>query len=116
MTTVLHPTGVRLPLSEWWQPRTPAAPLFGGETYDEARDSVRLVGQLGATFDVMRDGQERTLVELASAVRKLTGKRASEASVSARLRDLRKEKFGGHNVQHRNSGGGLWYYRLIVRP
>lgn len=117
MTTVPLATGHRVPLSEWWQPRTQAAaaPAFGGETYDEARDGARLRGQLAATFSVMSDGQERTLLELAAAVRKLTGKRASEASVSARLRDMRKTKYGGHLVEHRNDGGGLWYYRLTVR-
>lgn len=118
MTTVpLTLAGQRVPLAEWWQPRQApdAAPAFGGETYDEERDGARLKGQLLATYQVMSDGQERTLVELAAAVRKLTGKRASEASVSARLRDLRKDKYGGHNVEHRNAGGGLWYYRLEVR-
>jgi hypothetical protein len=118
MTTVpLTLAGERIPLAQWWQPRqqTTASPAFGGETYDEARDGARLRGQLLATYQVMADGRERTLVELAAAVRKLTGKRASEASVSARLRDLRKTKYGGHSVHHRNDGGGLWYYRLEVR-
>lgn len=91
------------------------APDFGGITYDPARDGARLTGQLAAVFQVMRDGRERTLVDLAGEVCKLTGRRASEAAVSARIRDLRKAQFGGHRVDHRNAGGGLWYYRLTVR-
>jgi len=38
-----------------------------------------------------------------------------EASVSARLRDLRKEKFGGHVVERRAVKRGLFEYRVIVR-
>jgi hypothetical protein len=37
-----------------------------------------------------------------------------EASVSARLRDLRKTKFGGHEVERQNLGGGRWVYRLVL--
>ena len=37
-----------------------------------------------------------------------------EASVSARLRDLRKAKFGGHEIERRYVGDGLWEYRMIV--
>lgn len=95
------------------RPYTPAS--FGGDTYEPARDEARLTGQLAAVFEVMKDGRERSLVELATAVGNLMGRRASEAAVSARIRDLRKAQFGGHQVDHRNTGGGLWVYRLTVR-
>lgn len=103
-----------VPLAEHWGPRTPA-PTFGGKTYDADRDEARLKGQLRATFQVMSDGRWWTLVELAAAVSKLYGRRVSEAAISARIRDLRKPKFGGHKVEPDNRGGGLWYYRLTVR-
>jgi hypothetical protein len=38
-----------------------------------------------------------------------------EASVSARLRDLRKPRFGGHLVERRRVSGGLFEYRLQRR-
>jgi hypothetical protein len=33
-------------------------------------------------------------------------------SVSARVRDLRKDKFGSHRVDRRYAGNGVWEYRL----
>ena len=63
-----------------------------------------------AVFDAMRDGQWRTL----EAISMSTG--APQASVSARLRDFRKEKFGGHHVERRRMKelGGLFEYRLAL--
>lgn len=80
---------------------------FDGKTYDVARDGVRLKGQLCRVFDAMRSGEWFTLSRLADRVG------GSEAGVSARIRDLRKEKFGGHVIERRNAGGGLWEYRLV---
>jgi hypothetical protein len=39
-----------------------------------------------------------------------------EASISARLRDFRKEQFGKHVVERRRRSQGQWEYRLIVVP
>lgn len=89
---------------------TPAA--FGGKTYEPARDEARLTGQLAATRQAMSDGRWWTLADLAREVGRLLGRRASEAAISARIRDLRKPQFGGHQVTPRNEGGGLWVYRL----
>jgi len=33
-------------------------------------------------------------------------------SISARVRDLRKDQFGGHDVQRRYAGNGVWEYKL----
>lgn len=57
----------------------------------------------------MSDAKWRTLGEVA----KETG--APEASISARLRDLRKEKFGGYLVERKYHGDGLWAYRVMQR-
>lgn len=84
-------------------------PAFGGETYEPARDGDRLRAQLGRTRAVMLDGEWHTLHELAAR----TGD--PEASVSARLRDLRKPKFGGWIVEREYVADGLWRYRLL-RP
>jgi hypothetical protein len=84
-------------------------PTFDGATYDAHRDYVRLKGQLLRVFEHMKDGQWRSL---ASIVLYCGG---TEASISARLRDLRKPKFGMHQVERRNIHGGLWQYRVVVK-
>jgi len=59
----------------------------------------------------MRDGEWRTLGEISEA----TGH--PEASVSARLRDFRKPRFGGHTVNRRRGkwvGGSWWEYQLLA--
>jgi hypothetical protein len=81
---------------------------FDGETYNHKRDHYRLAGQLERVFRNMEDGRWRSLETLAM----LAG--GTEASVSARLRDLRKEKYGSHNVERKHIRDGLWLYRLIV--
>jgi hypothetical protein len=83
---------------------------FDGSTFDPERDAIRLTGQLKKVYEVMKDGQWYTLKYVSSAIGY-----ASEAAISARMRDFRKAKFGGHQVERRNLNGGLWQYRLIVR-
>ena len=79
---------------------------FDGKTFDRARDGGRLQAQFKRVRDLMLDGQWRTLEQLSEA----TGD--PQASVSARLRDLRKPKFGAHTVLRRYVRKGLWEYRL----
>lgn len=83
-------------------------PLFGGDTYDPARDGARLSGQLARVAAVMADGKWHTLAELAEKCH------GTEAAISARIRDFRKPKFGGHEVERAYVGDGLWQYRLVV--
>lgn len=80
--------------------------LFDGRTYEPVFDEARLWTQLGRVFRYMSDGREHTLEELAEA----TG--GSQAAVSARLRDLRKPRFGGWYVERRRIDGGLFGYTL----
>jgi hypothetical protein len=86
-------------------------PRFDGPALTRS-DEKRLGGHLARVYAVMRDGRWRTLGELAELVG------ASEAGVSARLRDLRNEKFrvvfpnGG--VERRRVVGGLYEYRLLT--
>lgn len=83
---------------------------FDGSTYDHAQDFTRLNTQLRAVRDLMRDGTWRSLNQIAVA----TG--YPEASLSARLRDLRKIKFGGYSVERRRAkeGLGTFEYRVVV--
>jgi hypothetical protein len=81
---------------------------FGGRTFDEDLDGDRLRIQLAAVWRFMFDGQWHMLAEISAAVD------APEASVSARLRDFRKEKFGGYIVERQRipNGNGLHIYRI----
>ena len=86
---------------------------YAGTTFDAALDLTRLNAQTRRVAECMADGAWRTLRELSDAAN------APEASVSARLRDLRKPRNGGHTVERRRRPGwaatsGLWEYRLVV--
>lgn len=80
-----------------------------GETFDAGVDGVRLNAQTQRIFEAMKDHQWRTLGEIAAITRD------GEPSISARLRDLRKEKFGSYEVARRRRGEakrGLWEFQL----
>lgn len=81
---------------------------FGGLTFEPTRDGERLWQQYQRVFDCMHDGQWRTLADIAAATA------APTHSVSARLRDMRKAKFGAHEVERGYLSRGLFRYRLIV--
>ena len=84
-----------------WTPREP--PRFLGATFNATRDGKRLNEQCQRVHDVMIDGVERGLKQIAA----LTGD--PEASISARLRDLRRY---GFTVSRRYVERGLWLYRV----
>jgi hypothetical protein len=81
---------------------------FDGSDYVPERDNERLKGQLLRVYNVMKDGEWRTLREIAET----TGD--PEASISAQLRHLRKERFGAHIVDKEHIESGLYRYRLVV--
>ena len=93
---------------------------FDGKTYDPTKDAERLRGQTRRVFLIMWDGEWRTLAEIHDRIgERFDGQHDSEASVSARLRDLRKERFGGHTIDRRRRGEGtrgLHEYRLTINP
>jgi hypothetical protein len=80
---------------------------FGGVTFDRDRDHPRLSNQARAVWAALSDGQWHTLGTLHEA----TG--YPEASISARIRDLRKPQFGGCEVEREYVKRGLWRYRLV---
>jgi len=88
--------------------------LFDGPDL-EPEDEVRLTGQLQRVRMVMADGRWRTLAEIAELSSVPTRKVSSEAGISARLRDFRKARFGGHVVERRRRSQGLWEYRILWR-
>lgn len=80
---------------------------FDGETYDSSRDRVRLKNQLSVVKLYMMSGLWWTLAELAKATD------YPESSISARIRDLRKEKFGGYTINRKRVSGGTYAYRMV---
>lgn len=87
------------------------APRFDGPDYSQEHDQKRLTGQLLRIFNLMKDGNWRTLSEITEA----TGD--PQASISAQIRHLRKPRFGSHTVYKRHKGepcNGLWEYRVVV--
>jgi hypothetical protein len=91
-------------------PEPSPATAFDGNTYNPERDHHRLKGQLADVFHLMSDGQWRTLEVIGLPLN------IGDASVSARLRDLRKAKYGSHTVERRHVRAGLFEYCLIVNP
>jgi hypothetical protein len=83
---------------------------FDGETYDPDKDYYRLSGQLGAVWMIMFDGKWRSIPR----IQELMGGQATTQSISARLRDFRKTKYGAHTVERRLKAEGFYQYRLIV--
>lgn len=95
-----------------WDNTPDMRPRFDGDTFEPDLDGDRLAKQLARVLEIMSDGAWRTLGELGAQAQ------APQASVSARLRDLRKKKFGGHLVERRRRGEaerGIFEYRL-ARP
>lgn len=97
---------------EAWESAPPAEelvdpPAFDGGTFDPEEDEGRLTTQLERVRELMEDERWRTLADIADGAAP-----CSEASASARLRDLRKAKHGRRCVDRRRIDGGLYEYRL----
>ena len=84
---------------------------FDGSDYEHEHDYVRLSGQIQRVYDAIKDGDWYTLDQ----INRITGD--PHASVSAQLRNLRKQRFGSHVVEKRyrgNRASGLWEYSLEI--
>jgi hypothetical protein len=81
----------------------------GGVTFEPKLDLPRLNSQMKRVYTVMLASEWMTLREISDE----TGD--PEASISARLRDFRKERFGSWTVDRRRRGdpaAGVHEYRL----
>lgn len=69
-----------------------------------------MTGQVKRVFELMQDGVARTLDEVANALG------ISEGSAGARIRDLRKPRFGGHTVNRAklDTSKNVYTYALVV--
>lgn len=81
---------------------------FGGVKTQATHDRLNSLWYRVKEF--MKDGQWRTLQKISRE----TG--GSEASCSARLRDMRKQGFGSHTVNKRELEPGLFIYQLVLNP
>lgn len=84
---------------------------FDGSDIDSKKDNERLTGQIKAIFDLMKDGKFRTLREIEDSTN------FPQSSISAQLRNLRKERFGSFNIDKRSRGdreNGLFEYRIVI--
>lgn len=89
---------------------TKGTSMFGGVTVEPLCDEVRLCKQYRRVFSLMVDGEWRTLQEIQESTDD------PQASISARLRDFRKRRFGAHQVDRRRRGDdirGCFEYRLV---
>jgi hypothetical protein len=84
------------------------SPRFNGADYDPALDDRRLEKQLGRVYDCMSDGRWHTLADIEGVTHD------PQASISAQLRHLRKDRFGAYIVERRRRETvGTWEYRLL---
>lgn len=82
-----------------------------GPAYSGPIDGDRLSKQFDRILALVRDGRWRTLREIGETTKD------PPASVSAQLRHMRKQRFGGYLVEKRHRGepsNGLWEYRLVL--
>ena len=80
---------------------------FDGPAFEPTKDQVRLNGQIRRVWQVMSDGNWRSVNQIC----KLTGDPAP--SVLAQLGHLRKAKFGAYLVERRRATeSGLYEYRV----
>lgn len=81
---------------------------FDGDTYKRELDCARLTGQLNRVREALSRWERWwTLSELQAVAG------GSEAGISARVRDLRKPKFGNFIIEHKRCEDGLWRYMMI---
>lgn len=95
-----------------------AALRFDGATFSQSLDGARLGRQLLAVRDLLQDGKWWTLAELEQTL----DYQYPNASISSRIRDLRKPRFGGHTIERRRASSldigygyksGTWFYRMV---
>ena len=82
---------------------------FDGSNYEPKYDRKRLTGQILRVYSAIKEGTWLTLDEISQ----ITGD--PQASISAQLRHLRKERFGSYTINKRprgDRGHGLWEYKL----
>lgn len=89
-----------------------SAPRFDSGIELQPEDHVRLHGQIERVRQVMSDGEFRTVTTLRHAIWQRFGVLDPEPSLSAQLRNLRKSKHGGYDVE-RKRVGNAYQFRMV---
>lgn len=89
-----------------------------GPAYDAQRDGARLEGQRARILEYMLRHDWRTLAKIRHDLEHVYETNVPEPSISAQLRHLRKQAFGGYLLEKRiaHNKKGLWEYRLRPAP
>lgn len=84
---------------------------FDGSDYNPANDNARLTKQIGRVYSCMVDGNWKTLNEISLTTSD------PQASISAQLRHLRKDRFGGYIVEKRlrDDSSGFYEYKMQTK-
>lgn len=86
-------------------------PRFDSGVDLKPSDHVRLGAQLQRLLSVVTDEQWWTVEKLQDEIFGRYGIRDPQASLSAQLRNARKEKHGGYDIQRRRNGN-FYEFRL----
>ena len=93
-----------------------APPKFNGRTFESKLDGPRLTKQLDRVREYVLAifPAWKSVYEIALALTELYEENFPTQSISARLRDLRKRKFGSYTVEKKRRTNGTWEY-LVFR-
>jgi hypothetical protein len=70
-------------------------------------DRKRLKSQRSGVWNILRDHRWHPLTIFKQKVK------GSDSSITARIRDARKKKYGGHIIQCARDAAGVYRYRLV---
>lgn len=87
-------------------------PNFDGQTFEDKLDGPRLTAQLDRVREYMLAifPAWKSKYEISLALEQLYGEKFPTQSIGARLRDLRKRKFGTYIVDKKRRTNGTWEY------
>lgn len=88
------------------------APHFDSGVSLSPSDHVRLGKQLARVLAVMSDGRWYSVPAIKAAIAARFGTDDPETSISAQLRNARKPKHGGHDIERRRVGN-IYQFRLL---
>lgn len=81
--------------------------MFDGDDYQPDRDKPRLAKQIKDVLWCLEDGKWHSVAQISAR----TGHPIT--SVSAQIRNLRKKKMGGYNIERAYRGNGLYVFRWV---
>lgn len=79
----------------------------------EQADHVRLGAQIARVKAVLETGRWYTVPDLQDAIWERFRVRDPEPSLSAQIRNLKKPKHGGHEIERKREGN-QWFFRLVA--